>query len=95
MKESRYTGEVAYYATMMALTTAMEAATYMVKRPNPTTTDLIRLLQRLTTESMPPSVAARCTAPAFRAMMQQYVTECGLCVPSVLQLLKKYENTPS
>lgn len=95
MRESKYTGEVAYYATMMALTTAMEAATYMVKRPNPTTTDLIRLLQRLTTESMPPSVAARCSSAKFKKMMQQYITECGLCVPSVLQLLKQYENSPS
>ncbi len=92
MAKSKYTGDVAFYATMMTLTEAMKAANYMATRPNKTITDFLGILQRLTEDAVPAAVRARCCSHTFKAAMQNYVAECGLCTMGVLQLLKKIEH---
>lgn len=93
MEKTKYTGELAQYATMMALTEAMKATNYLTPHPNRLITDFLDMLQRLTIEVAPLDVRRRCSSATFAAMMQAYVAECGLSHVEVLKRLKAYERS--
>lgn len=92
MKENKYTGDVAYYATMMALTTAMKSANIMLTKPNPLIGKSIDLLREMIVSSVPADVRTRLSSPEFALLMQNFVANCGLNTMTVLQLVKKFEN---
>ena len=92
MEKNRYTGDVAYYATMMALTTAMKSAAIMQTKPNPLIGKSIELLQEMVVSSVPADVRTRLSSPEFALLMQNFVAGCGLNAMTVLQLVKKFEN---
>lgn len=92
MKENKYTGDVAYYATMMALTTAMKSAAIMLTKPNPLIGKSIDMLQEIVVSSSPADVRTRLSSPDFALLMQNFIAGCGLNTMTVLQLIKKFEN---
>lgn len=92
MKDNKYTGEVAYYATMMALTEAMKAANIMLPKPNPLIGKSIEMLQDIAFSCVHENVKLRLSSPAFALLMQNFVAGCGLNTMTVLQLVKKFEN---
>ena len=92
MEKNRYTGDVAYYATMMALSTAMKSAAIMLAKPNPLIGKSIEMLQEIVISSVPADVSARLSSPEFALLMQNFVAGCGLNTMTVLQLVKKFEN---
>lgn len=92
MKGNKYTGDVAYYATMMALTTAMKSADIMLTKPNYLIGKSIDLLREMVVSSVPADVRMRLSSPEFALLMQNFVAGCGLNVMTVLQLVKKFEN---
>ena len=92
MKENKYTGDVAFYATMMALTTAMKSAAIMLTKPNPLIGKSIDMLQEIVMSSVPADVRTRLSSPEFALLMQNFVAGCGLNTMTVLQLVKKFEN---
>lgn len=93
MNENKYNGDVAYYATMMALIEAMRAATMLTAKPNPIILKSLEVLEEMSIASAPIALKMRCSDKTFRTMLQIYIDKCGLCPTSVLQLLKKYEQT--
>lgn len=92
MKENKYTGDVAYYATMMALYTAMKSADIMLTKPNHLIGKSIEMLQEIVVSSVPADVRSRLSSPEFALLMQNFVAGCGLNTMTVLQLVKKFEN---
>lgn len=92
MEKNRYTGDVAYYATMMALSTAMKSAAIMMTKPNPLIGKSIDMLQEIVVSSVPTDVRTRLSSPEFALLMQNFVAGCGLNTMTVLQLVKKFEN---
>lgn len=92
MKENKYTGDVAYYATMMALSTAMKSADIMLTKPNHLIGKSIEMLQEIVVSSVPADVRSRLSSPEFALLMQNFVAGCGLNTMTVLQLVKKFEN---
>ena len=101
MEKNRYTGDVAYYATMMALSTAMKSAAIMLAKPNPLigkSIDMlligksIDMLQEIVVSSVPADVRTRLSSPEFALLMQNFIAGCGLNTMTVLQLVKKFEN---
>lgn len=92
MEKNRYTGDVAYYATMMALTAAMKSAAIMLTKPNPLIGKSVDLLQGMVISSVPADVRSRLSSPEFALLMQNFVAGCGLNSMTVLQLVKKFEN---
>lgn len=93
MKENKYTGDVAYYATMMALIEAMRAVTMLTAKPNAIILKSLEVLEEMSIASAPIALKMRCSDKTFRTMLQLYIDKCGLCPTTVLQLLKKYEQT--
>lgn len=92
MEKNRYTGDVAYYATMMALSTAMKSAAIMPAKPNPLIRKSIDMLQEIVISSVPADIRTRLSSPEFALLMQNFVAGCGLNTMTVLQLVKKFEN---
>lgn len=92
MKENKYTGDVAYYATMMALIAAMKSADIMLTKPDPLIGKSIDLLREMVVSSVPADVRAHLSSPEFALLMQNFVAGCGLNTMTVLQLVKKFEN---
>lgn len=92
MKENKYTGDVAYYATMLALTEAMKSANIMLAKPSPLIGKSIEMLQEIAFSAVPADVRTRLSSPAFALLMQNFVANCGLNTMTVLQLVKKFEN---
>lgn len=92
MEKNRYTGDVAYYATMMALSTAMKSAAIMLAKPNPLIGKSIDMLQEIVVSSVPADVRTRLSSPEFALLMQNFIAGCGLNTMTVLQLVKKFEN---
>lgn len=92
MKENKYTGDVAYYATMMALTEAMKSANIMLTRPNPLIGKSVEMLQDIALSGMPADIRARLQAQGFLTLMTNFVANCGINTMTVLQLVKKFEN---
>lgn len=92
MKKNSYAGDVAYYATMMALTSAMKSAAIMPAKPNPLIGKSIEMLQEIVISSVPADVRTRLSSPEFTLLMQNFVAGCGLNTMTVLQLIKKFES---
>lgn len=92
MKENKYTGDVAYYATMMALIAAMKSTNIMLTKPNPLIGKSIDMLQEIAFSCINENAKQRLSSPEFALLMQNYIAGCGLNTMTVLQLIKKFEN---
>lgn len=92
MGKNSYAGDVAYYATMMALTTVMKSAAIMLTRPNPLIGKSIEMLQEIVISSVPAGIRKNLSSPEFTLLMQNFVAGCGLNTTTVLQLIKKFES---
>lgn len=92
MTQNKYTRDVAFYATMQALTAAMKSAAIMLKKPNPLIRKSVDLLQEIIISSVHADVRTRLSSPEFALLMQNFVAGCGINTMTVLQLVKKFEN---
>lgn len=92
MTQNKYTGDVATYAKMQALTDAMRLTMLNLRKPDKLTLDFIDMLQRLTVDRAPSEIRRRIDNPMFRTWMQKYVNDCGLSTVSILSALKRFEN---
>ena len=92
MAQNRYTGELAYYATMVTLVSAMQSCNIMVRRPSKTIARLASLLQTALIETAPPDVAKSLSDPELMKVLRDHIDREGLTVMSVLQCIKKYDT---
>lgn len=92
MAANRYTGELAYYATMVTLVSAMQSCNVMVRRPSKTIAQLAGLLQTALIETAPPDVARAISDPELMRVLRDHIDREGLTVMSVLQCIKKYDT---
>ena len=92
MAANRYTGELAYYATMVTLVSAMQSCNIMVRRPSKTIAELAKLLQTALIETAPPDIAKSLSDPALMQVLRDHIDREGLTVMSVLQCIKRYDE---
>ncbi len=92
MEKNRYTGDVAYYATMLALTTAMKSANIMLTKPSPLIEKSVDMLREIAFSCIDENAKQRLSSPEFALLMQNFIAGCGLNTMTVLQLVKKFEN---
>ena len=92
MVQNRYTGELAYYATMVTLVSAMQSCNVMVRRPSKTIAQLASLLQTALIETAPPEIARSLADPELMKVLRDHIDREGLTVMSVLQCIKKYDT---
>lgn len=92
MAANRYTGDLAYYATMVTLVSAMQSCNVMVRRPSKTIAQLASLLQTALIETAPPDVAKALSDPELMRVLRDHIDRDGLTVMSVLQCIKKYDT---
>lgn len=92
MAANRYTGDLAYYATMVTLVSAMQACNVMVRRPSKTVAQLSSLLQTALVETAPPDVAKALSDTELMRVLRDHIDREGLTVMSVLQCIKKYDT---
>ena len=91
MAANRYTGDLAYYATMVVLVSAMQSCNVMVRRPSKTIAQLAGLLQTVLIETAPADVAKAISDPELMHVLRDHVDREGLTVMSVLQCIKKFD----
>lgn len=92
MAANRYTGELAYYATMVTLVSAMQSCNVMVRRPSKTIAQLASLLQTALIETAPPDIAKNLSDPELMGVLRDHIDREGLTVMSVLQCIKRYDT---
>ena len=92
MTQNKYTGDVATYATMQALTDAMRLTLLKLRKQDKLIFDFLDMLQQLTVDRAPSEIRRRIDTPVFRSWMQQYVNDCGLSTVTILSALKRIEN---
>lgn len=92
MAANRYTGELACYATMVTLVSAMQSCNVMVRRPSKTVAQLSSLLQTALIETAPPDVAKALADPELMRVLRDHIDREGLTVMSVLQCIKRYDT---
>ena len=92
MTQNRYTGELAYYATMVTLVSAMQSCNVMVRRPSKTIAQLAGLLQTALIETAPPDIAKALSDPELMRVLRDHIDREGLTVMSVLQCIKRYDT---
>ena len=92
MITNRYTGELAYYATMVTLVSAMQSCNIMTRRPSKTIAQLATIMQTALIETAPPEVAKALGDPELMKVLRDHIEREGLTVMSVLQCIKRYDK---
>lgn len=92
MSKNKYTGDVAYYATIMALIEAARSCCYMQPKSNVLVLKSLDLLQQMVIDETTPEVRNRLSGRQFSALMQNFILNCGLNTMTVLQLISRYEK---
>lgn len=92
MAANRYTGDLAYYATMITLVSAMQSCNIMVSRPSKTIAQLVNILHTSLMETAPKEVQQALGDEALRAVLRDHIDKNGLTVMSVLQCIRQYDK---
>lgn len=92
MKENKYSGDVACFATMSALAEALGSADIMLSKPSPLIGKSIEMLQEIAFSAVPANVRDRLSSPTFALLMQNFIANCGLNTMTVLQFVEKFDN---
>lgn len=92
MAANRYTGDLAYYATMITLVSAMQSCNIMVSRPSKTIAQLVGILHTSLMETAPREIQRDLGDEALRAVLRDHIDRNGLTVMSVLQCIRQYDK---